>query len=251
LNPTIIAHRGASKSAPENTMAAFERSYQQGIQGIETDIQLTKDNIPVLLHDETLKRTTGVKGYLNEYTYRELQGLDAGSWFSDEFAGERIVSLESFLKWARNKDLYLNLELKNNKLDYKNLEDIVYETLKYHQLLNRTTISTFNSASIIRMRPFNKQVEIAYLTSKRKRNLVSFAKEMGANAIHVKYRHLSHRIVRQCQKEHMAIRVYTVNNPTRMYKCFIRGCDSIITDFPVRGIEQYQHFRTKRNNLKR
>lgn len=247
-NPTIIAHRGASKLAPENTMAAFEKCYQQGIQGIETDIQLTKDNIPVLLHDETLKRTTNAQGYLNDYTYQELQGIDAGSWFSEEFAGERIVSLETFLKWARQKPLYLNLELKNNKLDYEHLEDIVYELLTYYQLLNRTTLSSFNSASITRMKSFSRQVEVAYLASKRKRNLVAFAKDIGADAIHVKYRLLSNHIVKQCQKENMNIRVYTVNRPAHMCKCFTYGCDSIITDFPVRGIEQYECFRMKQKS---
>jgi len=246
-NPTIIAHRGASKSAPENTMAAFEKCYRQGVQGIETDVQLTKDNIPVLLHDETLRRTTDANGYLNEYTYRELQRVDAGSWFSDKFAGERIVSLESFLKWAGNKPLYLNLELKNNKLDYKGLEGIVYELLKHHQLLERTIISSFNAASITRMKPFNRHVEVAYLTSKKKRNLISYTKKIGANAIHIKYRLLNNQIVKRCRQEKMSLRVYTVNRQKRMDKCFTYGCDSIITDIPVRGMAQYKRFKMKQN----
>lgn len=242
LNPTIVAHRGASKLAPENTMAAFNKCYQQGAHGIETDVQLTKDNIPVLLHDETLKRTTNRKGYLNDYTYQQLQEVDAGSWFGEEFTGERIISLESFLKWAKQKTLYLNLELKNNKIDYKHLEEIVYELLKYYRLLNRTTISSFNSTSIKRMKSFNSHVEIAYLTSKKKKNLVSFATYIGANALHIKYRLLQQNVIKQCQQAKMNLRVYTVNRPVHMRKCFHYGCNSIITDYPKTGIEHYNQF---------
>ena len=244
---TIIAHRGASKIAPENTMAAFEKCYQQGVCGIETDVQLTKDNVPVLFHDQTLKRTTNAKGYVKDYTYDQLQLIDAGAWFSKDFTGERIVSLETFLRWAQYKPLYLNLELKNNKIDYKHLEAIVYEHLKYYRLLNRTTISSFNSTSIRRMKYFREHVEIAYLASKRKKNLVKAAKEMGASALHIEYRMLRQNIIRQCRKAYINLRVYTVNRLAPMHKCFKYGCDSIITDYPDKGIEQFKIFMSGRS----
>lgn len=111
----IIAHRGSSALAPENTMAAFELAYEQGAEGIETDVHLTKDNIPVLIHDENVKRTTNSTGYIKDYTFDQLKQFDAGSWFSVKYAGSTIISLEEFLNWFQDKALCLNIELKNRR----------------------------------------------------------------------------------------------------------------------------------------
>ncbi len=127
----IFAHRGASGYAPENTMAAFQLAYWQGADGIETDVHLTKDNIPVLMHDERVNRTTDGSGFIQGYTLHQLKQLDTGSWFSPKFTGSRVVTLDEFLVWIRDKALYLNIELKNNKIDYKNLETIVYDKIAF------------------------------------------------------------------------------------------------------------------------
>src|SRR5699024_11658072 len=105
----------------------------------------------------------------------------------------------------------------------------VYEHVKYYRLLNPTTISSFNSTSTRRMKYFREHVEIAYLATKRKKNLVKAAKEMGASALHIEYRMLRQNIIRQCRKAYINLRVYTVNRLAPMHKCFIYGCDSIIT----------------------
>src|SRR5690625_7581403 len=113
MSNAIFAHRGASKYAPENTMAAFKFAYELGAEGIETDVQLTKDNIPVLIHDERVKRTTNGTGYIKDLTWNQVKQLDAGSWFSKKFTGAGIISLDEFLQWIQFKPLYLNIELKN------------------------------------------------------------------------------------------------------------------------------------------
>ncbi|WP_077326826.1 glycerophosphodiester phosphodiesterase [Virgibacillus siamensis] len=239
MSTAIIAHRGASKVAPENTMSAFKIAYQSGADGIETDVQLTKDRVPVLMHDERLKRTTNGSGYIKNYTFHELQSLDAGSWFSKNFSGEKIITLHELLKWLLNKPLYLNIELKNNKIDYENLENIVVDMISQFHLQNRTIISTFNPTSVRRLRTVTQQIEIAYLTSKRKHNIIRNAKQLGANAVHVKYRLLSKKLMQQSKEENMPVRVYTVNRPGRMRRCFDYQCDGIFTDQP----EQALHYR--------
>lgn len=113
---SIIAHRGASNYAPENSFPAFELAYEMKADGIETDVQLTKDNIPVLFHDEGLQRIFGVKGWITQFTLDELKQLDMGKSFHTEFAGTRIVTLEEFLIWIKDKPLILHLELKIIKL---------------------------------------------------------------------------------------------------------------------------------------
>lgn len=243
----IIGHRGASKLAPENTMYAFELAYQLGAEGIETDVQLTKDNIPVLIHDETLKRTTNGNGYVKDFTYDELKQLDAGSWFSSEFSDARIISLEEFLVWIKPKDLSVNIELKNNKINYKDLETIVYDQLKSHRLLQRSTISTFSRDSIKRLSVYRDELEIAFLTSKKKPNLVNYAKGLGANALHIKYRLLNEEIMEQANAQKMPVRIYTVNKYKQMIHCYRLGCDGIFTDVPYKALTFRKVFQFKRD----
>lgn len=246
MNTKIFGHRGASKLAPENTMYAFELAYKLGAEGMETDVQLTKDNIPVLIHDETLKRTTSGNGYVKDFTYEELKKLDAGSWFSSDFSDAKIISLEEFLVWIKPKDLYLNIELKNNQIDYKGLESIVYNKLKSHRLLERTTISTFNPSSIKRLARYRNEVEIAFLTSRKKTNLVEYAKDLGANALHIKYRLLTSELIDQAKAQKMPVRIYTVNKYKQMINCYHLECDGIFTDVPYKALTFRKVFQFKK-----
>jgi glycerophosphoryl diester phosphodiesterase len=246
LKTEIIAHRGASKLAPENTMFAFELAYILGAEGIETDVQLTKDNIPILIHDETLKRTTNGKGYVKDYTYEELKQLDAGSWFSSDFRSAKILTLDEFLSWIKPKNLSLNLELKNNKIDYNNLESIVYRMVKKHCLEKRTTISTFSPLSVTRLKTYQAELGIALLTSKPNSNLVDYAKSLGANALHIKYRLVNTSLIEKAHASNMAVRVYTVNRYRQMMNCFQEACDGIFTDVPYKAITFRKVFQFKR-----
>lgn len=227
-------------------MAAFELAYKFGADGIETDVHLTKDRIPVLIHDEHIKRTTNGKGYIKDYTFTELTTFDAGSWFSSEFSGEKIISLDEFLTWSRNKNLHLNIELKNNKIDYKHLETIVYEMVDDYGLQDRTILSTFNTNSVKRMKNF-KHIEVALLTSRGHKDIVNSSKDLGANALHIKYRLLKSKLMKQAQQENMSIRVYTINKETHMLDCFNHGCEGIFTDVPNTALQQRDFFEA--NNI--
>ncbi|GAB3791565.1 glycerophosphodiester phosphodiesterase [Virgibacillus kimchii] len=243
MKTKIIAHRGASKYAPENTMHAFHLAYRMEADGIETDVQLTKDDIPVLIHDENVKRTTDGYGYVRDFTFHELKNLDAGGWFSNKYKGAHILSLDEFLQWAANKSLYLNIELKNNKIDYRHLESFVYERVNHYRLLNRTTLSTFNPNSIKRLKKYRDHVEIAFLTSKRLKNIIGTVKEIGGNALHVKYNILHKALVEESRQKNMPLRVYTVNKKMRIIRCIKYQVDGIITDVP-------DHARAIRNFIR-
>lgn len=232
----IFAHRGASKYTPENTMPAFELAYAMHADGIETDIQLTKDQIPVIIHDEHVKRTTNGTGYIKDFTYQQLLQLDAGSWFSNKFSGTSILSLDAFLQWAKDKSLSLNIELKNNKIDYLHIEAIAYEMIDYYQLLNRTILSSFNPSSIKRMKHFSNEVHVAFLTSSRNKKLVTAAKELGATDLHINYRLLNRSLAAQCRRINMPLRVYTVNKMYRISKCLHNKCSALFTDVPDQAL---------------
>lgn len=238
----IIAHRGASKYAPENTMPAFQLAYDMQAEGIETDVQLTKDGIPILIHDETLHRTTGVKGFVKNYTLEEIQKLDAGSYFSPKFNGSKLITLEEFLGWACNKSLYVNLELKNNKIDYKDLESKVLDLLEKYQLKEQTTISSFSSKSVKRMRELDSNMDVALLRSRRHEDLTGYAVSLGASSLHINYRLLTHQLIEESKNRNLPLRVYTVNRRGSIMKCLKRQCDGIITDVPDRVLKIRQKF---------
>ncbi|RYG74632.1 glycerophosphodiester phosphodiesterase [Lentibacillus lipolyticus] len=244
----IFAHRGASGHAPENTMAAFELAYRQGADGIETDVHLTKDNVPVLMHDERINRTTNSTGYIKDYTLTQLKQLDAGSWFSPAFSDSKILSLDEMLTWIHDKALYLNIELKNNKIDYTNLETIVYNRIASYGLLHRTILSTFNPNSMTRLNEIATDTPRALLLSGRHKHtqLVAYAMDLGASAIHIKYQLLSRQLVDQVHQTHMAVRVFTVNKPAHMLRCFSMGCDAIFTDFPEAAVQSRRQFDSQK-----
>ena len=119
--PLVIAHRGASGSAPENTMAAFSLAVERGAEVVELDVQMTADGYPVVIHNATVNRTTDGTGLVREKTLAELQTLDAGSWFETRFAGERVPTLEEVVTWARGR-VALAIEIKNTPFHYRGIE---------------------------------------------------------------------------------------------------------------------------------
>ncbi|WP_082233919.1 glycerophosphodiester phosphodiesterase [Halobacillus massiliensis] len=243
----IYAHRGASRMAPENTMAAYQLASDAGADGLEIDVQLTKDNIPVLIHDETVRRTTNGTGFVQDYTGEQIKKLDAGSWFSTKYSDCSILTLEEFLCWFKPLPMVLNVELKTNVIEYKKIEEIVLDLLKKYDVLYRTVISSFNLNSVTRVHELNKKVPTAFLTSTARRNLPNFAQEHGASDLHVKYRLLDRKLLDQCQKEKMPLRVYTINRYSYMAKCFRLGCDGIFTDVPHQAVayrDKIQNSRT-------
>lgn len=237
LRTIIYAHRGASKYAPENTMPAFQLAYKQHADGIETDVQLTKDNVPVLIHDELLNRTTNGSGFVRDFTYQQLRELDAGLWHHHQFIGTRIPRLDDLLKWNQDKQLRLNIELKNSKVYNTNLEEIVLKKIKAYRMEKLSVISTFSMKSIKILSESNSIVPYAYLTSKYKANFIEKCKELRAAGIHIRYRLLNRRLYQQAINHELYVAVYTVNHPFTISRALQYPCDAIITDVPDRAIK--------------
>lgn len=143
-----FAHRGASAVCPENTMAAFRKGLELGATGIETDVQMTKDGGLVLIHDETLNRTTSGTGYVKDHTLAELLEVDAGSWFGPEFKDERLPLLEDLLDLLQGRDTILNIELKNGTFLYPGMEEKVIAAVRDFKMSDRVIFSSFNHYSL-------------------------------------------------------------------------------------------------------
>ncbi|MGC4376469.1 glycerophosphodiester phosphodiesterase [Fictibacillus sp. Mic-4] len=228
----IFGHRGASKECPENTMISFQRAYEIGVHGIETDVQLSKDGIPVIIHDESVNRTTNGKGYIKNLTINEIKALDAGSWFSNVFRNETIPTLEELLHWIYTKPLLLNIELKNNRFAYEGLEKKVYDLVCAYGMKERTIISSFNHYSLVRMREIDDMIDIAPLYSSGIYEPWHYAKSLGARSVHPKFRSLPPYILEGFHFNQINVRPYTVNNKKWLMYFLDWKVDAIITDKP-------------------
>ncbi|SER15164.1 glycerophosphoryl diester phosphodiesterase [Gracilibacillus ureilyticus] len=236
MSTIIYAHRGASKQAPENTMPAFELAYELGADGIETDVQLTKDNIPVLIHDENLRRTTNGAGFVQDHTYEELKMLDAGYWHSDKYRHTVIPALDDLLEWNQDKQLKLNIELKNNLIEYPNLEKIVCEKVKTYNMDSNVVISSFNRKSLKEITKLKYDIPTALLTSKRSNSLIEDGKQLGVDGLHIRYRLLSRKLVEKAAENKLYIAVYTVNQPFSLSRVIKNKCHALFTDVPDTAI---------------
>ncbi|UZJ80732.1 glycerophosphodiester phosphodiesterase [Fictibacillus sp. KU28468] len=228
----IFGHRGASKVCPENTMASYTRAYEMGADGLEIDVHLTSDGVPVIIHDDTVKRTTNGKGYVKNFTLAEIKQLDAGSWFSPTFQNERILTLEEFLQWICTKPLLLNIELKNNKVMYEDLEKKVYDLVNAYGMKEKTIYSSFNHYSLVKLRSMDSYIDIAPLYSSAIYEPWNYARSMGSLSVHPQFKSL-HPVILQSLHEHgIRVRPYTVNQEKWLHYLMNWRVDAIITDVP-------------------
>ena len=147
----VFAHRGYSGKYPENTMLAFREAEKTGADGIELDVQLTKDGEIVIIHDETLERTTTGTGWVKDHTLAELKALDASIIKGTAYSPERIPTLEEYCRWVKDTKLVTNIELKTSIVYYPEIEEKTAEMVKAFGLEDRMIFSSFNHLSIVRM----------------------------------------------------------------------------------------------------
>lgn len=238
----IYAHRGASQKCPENTMVAFKQAEKDGTDGIEMDVHLTKDGVPVVIHDETVDRTSDGNGFVKDYTLNAIKKLNMGSWKSSQYSAEKILTLEEFLDWIAPTSLLINIELKNNIFSYKGMEKSVLNMVEERDLLNRTVFSSFNHESLYKLHLLNIDAETAPLFAKP--IMVppwDYCRELGAKGIHPYFRHVSSQLIDDLHDHNLVVRPYTVNNPRFMRMLLNWRSDAIITDQPWMAATLRQH----------
>ncbi|PYZ94265.1 glycerophosphodiester phosphodiesterase [Salipaludibacillus keqinensis] len=228
----IIAHRGNKRYTPENTMAAFMSAATYPIDGIEFDLQWTKDQIPVVIHDPTIDRTTNGRGKVSSFTLQELKQFDAGSSFDPSFRGEKIPSFSEVLHWAKPLNLDLHVELKQ-QMNQASLfvESCLYEIEK-HGLADRIVISTFYHPYISEIKRQNSAIKTALLTKTPMFRGTKYANKVQADGIHIRHSFQATRYYRKWSKEGVPVRVYRVHRIRDAKTCERLNVDSIITNDP-------------------
>jgi glycerophosphoryl diester phosphodiesterase len=231
-SPWIIAHRGASGHAPENTFAAFERAVQLGAAFIETDLQLTRDAQFVAIHDAYLDRTTNGHGPVHEHTLAELRELDAGKWFDREFMDERIPTLERILQFARTQDVVFYLEIKYSSA--WGMHQTLVGELGKPENAARTIVISFDAATLDSLRRLEPAIMTGLLAETAKSDLVRATLDAGARQLCPRAGLLTPELVERAHRADLQVVTWTVNDADEMRVAMEAGVDGIMTDFPDR-----------------
>lgn len=229
----IFAHRGYSAVCAENTMTSFIEAEKAGADGIELDVQLTKDREVVIIHDEKVDRTTSGSGYVKDFTFKELRKLNANK---RGLKKEPIPTLQEVLEWMQTNQIICNIELKNGRFSYEGMEDEVIQLVRHFNLTDRIILSSFNHYSIVDAYRLAPEIETAPLYAENLYMPWIYAKAIRAKGIHPDYRRITDEMVAAAMENGIAVRPYTVNQDVGMKRFFNLNCTAIITDDPVKAL---------------
>jgi glycerophosphoryl diester phosphodiesterase len=229
-NPMMLAHRGAAGLAPENTLISIQEAIHQGAKSIEVDVQRSADGVLVLMHDQTVNRTTDGTGKIGELTWSEISKLDAGGGFSSQFAGEPVPSLDSVLELIKEQDVTLVLEAKKPSL-YPGIERQIAEALQQSGLNKRTIVVSLAHGWLERFNEWAPDISTGYLwvACPLYAPRIPTARTLNVHWANVI---LDPTLVRRMHRQGYQLWVWTVNDVRLMRLLIWLGVDAITTDHP-------------------
>lgn len=231
---TIIAHRGASAYAPENTIASFNLAASMGARMIEFDVMLSADGEPFVFHDDNLKRTSNGSGELGQVNADYIRSLDAGSWFSSQYAGEKIPSLLAVLQWLLAKDMHANIEIKPypGMTEQTTVAVLTHLTRYWPQDKALPLVSSFDRQALVLCRSLSPEIPLGMLMHEWREDWLSEAKKLSFFSIHLNAKITTKARVQAIKAEGYVVYVYTVNRPRLARQLFEMGVDAVFTDYP-------------------
>ncbi|MBR1416742.1 MAG: glycerophosphoryl diester phosphodiesterase membrane domain-containing protein [Bacilli bacterium] len=221
----ITAHRGASDKYPENTMLAFIGAKELGTDYIELDVRKTLDNQIVVIHDSNLKRTTGIDKKVSDLTYDEIKEFDAGSFFSEDFKDERIPLLKDVIKYAKENDLKMNIEIKSSD-ENKSVESEVISLIKDYKYQNRCFISSFNYNILENIKEIDSNIKTIFVTSE----IDDINNYEDADAFSIKYSNITKDLVDLIHNNNKKIHAWTIKDEEELKQIIDLSVDNIITN---------------------
>jgi glycerophosphoryl diester phosphodiesterase len=242
--PRIQAHRGAGALAPENTLAAIRRGHAMGLRAIEIDARLTKDEVPVLIHDRTLERTTGGAGPVAEATATEVARLDAGSWFGPAYRGEPVPTLAEALAFCRAHGIAVNLEIKRYADRTARIGEVVARTAAHcyadllrpggeraeNVVVQAPLLSSFGREALLAAREAAPDLPRALLVDDVPENFAAELEALGCVGLHTDHETLTREKARAVKDAGFWLFCYTVDEPARAREIFGWGVDALCTD---------------------
>lgn len=232
----IFGHRGSAGTHPENTMISFQEAERVGAEGIELDVHLSSDKEIIVIHDETLDRTTTGAGLVKDHTIKEIRTLDASYKFPD-YGVCKVPLLKEVFSWASSNSIMINVELKNTSIQYEGLEEKVIELVKQYHFEDRVIISSFNHYSLVHCHKLAPEIQLGVLYGEKLFEPWLYAQRIGATAIHPNYKAVPNHIISLAQQNGIEVRPYTVNKQRDIDRLLAIKCNALITDYPEKAIE--------------
>jgi len=229
----LVAHRGFSGQYPENTMIAFEKAVEEKYDQIELDVRLSKDSVPLVIHDATINRTSnGGRKFVHDLTIEELKKYDFGSWFDRKFQGERIATLEEVLQLLEKEEISINIELKNGPIIPLNLEEEVLKLVRKYNMQDRTLYSSFDHQSVLRLYKLDPTIKVGLIFHINLVNVFDYINslDMEVYSIHPNYFYVTEKMAIEAKKSGLKLNVYTVDDIKLARELEKIGVDSLITN---------------------
>lgn len=230
----IFAHRGFSGMYPENTMLSFSKAVEAKADGIELDIHFSKDGEIMIQHDEAMRRTSGLDGFIFDYTRSELEKINAGSLFDNRFGFTPIPSFEEYLDFVKDKKIVTNIELKTAPVYYEGIEERAVDMVYRQGLEDSVIFSSFNWLSIVRLHKIAPELPVALLIDQRLYNMGPLFKREGISYFHPSYGTIDMDSVKDMRSNGVGINVWTVNDEADIITALNLKVDGIITNYPDR-----------------
>lgn len=235
--PLVLAHRGANKVAPQNTIPAFRKALEFNADGIETDVHLSKDGEVVICHNYTVDETSNGKGFVDEMTLAELRQLDFGSYFNKDFSGVTLPTLSELLDVVQGMSL-INIEIKPPRTNNDLVKKVVEEIHKYG-IEKNSIVSCFNPECIRQVKEIDKNIKTALLYEDDELGneimtfgVAKYCQQLNADAAHPHRKLITHKEILELHNLGMAVNPWTVNLEEDIVRLTEWGCDALISDVP-------------------
>jgi glycerophosphoryl diester phosphodiesterase len=219
-----VAHRGASREAPENTLAAFRLALAAGAPAVECDVQRTRDGRLIVIHDQTVDRTTDGRGTAAALTFEEIRRLDAGSWFGPAFAGERVPALDEVLGLVRDR-AFVFLEIKNGPMFYEGIEAQVADALRRHGMLEAALVMSFDHPAVRTMRAAAPEVATAIIYNAGLVDPAAAARAADADAVCPSWSLMTPGAVADAHAAGLGVFSWTIDEEAALRRCLAWGVD--------------------------
>lgn len=227
----IFGHRGAASLAPENTLFSFSKSLACGVDGLECDLQLSRDREVVICHDERVDRTSNGFGWIKDFTLKELKELDFGSWFLGS-ARQEIPTLRELLEMLQGINIELNLEIKSGFISYPGLSQQIVQLLYEYGRVRSCIVSSFDHQAVLKLKQLYPETRTAILYDCAPVQPWLYAKSLGAQYLHPAWYYVTPALVLGAAEAEIGVNTWTVNDEFAAEKVRSAGVERIITDFP-------------------
>lgn len=232
----VIAHRGASGYYPENTVLAFKKALEIGVDGLELDVHKSKDGELIVIHDEDIQRTFSGKGQVLDKTLKDLKKYKCRNFEFKNNIECTIPTLREVIELIKDENILINIEAKTDVIQY-DLENDIIDLIEEYDIKDKILISSFNHKSIIKLKNIDDSINYGALYWSEEDyypedNIINYSKKIGVYSINVSNSLVNKEMVELAHRENMKVLVYTVNTPIEMRKMIAYNVDGVFTDYP-------------------